>query len=82
MSNYYLNINGKIELDDFGSINDYLELVGENDKINISLYSKYIEDYNLLCKILKTKNFDFICEDEHDDKTHFINAYKNNYKNN
>ena len=82
MSDYYLNVNRRIYLSDFSNISDYLELVGKNDRLNITLKNQNIEDYNLLCRILKEKKFHVICNDEYNENMFFITAYKNEYQKN
>lgn len=51
MSEYNLDINGVINLSDYSSINDYIDVVGESDKliININYNDKIILRLYVVC---------------------------------
>lgn len=82
MSDYYLNVNGKIYLSDFSNINDYIELIGENDRLSITFKNQNIEDYNLLCRILEEKRFHIIYNGKYNEDIFSIIAYRNEHMNN
>jgi hypothetical protein len=76
MSQYCLNINGDIGLGDYSSINDYMSLVGNDDRLTITLDKKNDMDVELICSLLQKKNFQIVsCEVSNDGKYH-ITTYK------
>lgn len=64
MSDYRLNINGKVSLSDYSSINDYLEIPKKDDKVYIKLNYKSEDELDIICKILSNKGFNIIDREE------------------
>lgn len=64
MSYYKMDINGNINLSDYSNINDYIDVVGRNDKLSINLNNKDNENFNILCSLLEQKGFNIINKSE------------------
>lgn len=62
MSDYKLDIKGTIELSDYSSINDYMEIVNENDSLTINLTGNK-DEIGIICSMLKEKGFYIIREE-------------------
>lgn len=76
MSQYCLDINGEIGLGDYSSIDDYMSLVGSEDKLVITFDKKNNMDMELICSLLKKKNFEIgSCEINKEGK-YYITSYK------
>ena len=76
MSNYKLNINGKIEESDYKNIYDYFDIIGDEDELIISLSSSYNENINIIYKLLITDGFN-VKLDEEKGKKHKIKVVRN-----
>lgn len=76
MSNYKLNINGKIEESDYKNIYDYFDIIGDEDELIISLSSSYNENINIIYKLLTTDGFN-VKLDEEKGKKHKIKVVRN-----
>lgn len=57
MSKYKLQVKGNIELGDYSDINDYIDIVDVKDEFLLSFDGVDNENVQLICKILKNKNF-------------------------
>lgn len=55
MSEYQMNIVGKIELEDYSSIYDYMAIVDKNDNIMITIDNP--ENINIIKQMLENNNF-------------------------
>jgi hypothetical protein len=55
MSEYQMNIMGKIELEDYSSIYDYIAIVNKNDNLIITINS--MENVNIIKQMLENNNF-------------------------
>ena len=75
MSDYKLDINGAIELSDYSSIYDYMEIVNENDSLTINLRGKD-DDFDIICSMLKEKGFNIIRKENVENQVHYILASK------
>ncbi|CDI50853.1 hypothetical protein BN906_02896 [Clostridium tetani 12124569] len=64
MSDYKLDINGNMNLSDYSSINDYLEIPKKDDRISIKLNCNSKDELDIICKILNNKGFDVINKQE------------------
>lgn len=60
MSQYRLDINGIINLSDYSSIYDYIDIVGEEDKLTVNINFNNKDDYYIVCNMLKDKGFDIV----------------------
>jgi hypothetical protein len=70
MSQYRLDVIGEIGLSDYSNINDYFELVDSDDKFTITFDKVSPENINIVCSMLKEKNFSIYSrEEEKDGKT-------------
>ncbi|WP_315118858.1 hypothetical protein [uncultured Clostridium sp.] len=76
MSDYKLDIKGTIELSDYSSINDYMEIVNENDSLTINLTGNK-DEFGIICSMLKEKGF-YIIREELGSQWHYILAGKRN----
>jgi hypothetical protein len=64
MSNYRLNINGKIEESDYDNIYDYFSILGDEDELTISLLSKDNANINIIYRLLTMNGFNIRLEEE------------------
>lgn len=55
MSEYQMNINGKIGLEDYSSIYDYMAIVDKNDNLIITINN--IENVNIVKQMLENNSF-------------------------
>lgn len=76
MSDYHLAINGAINLGDYSSIYDYMGVIGERDKITITMNNADSENFQMLCNILRMKNFIIISKEENINGEYCITAFK------
>lgn len=58
MSQYSLDISGRIDLSDYSVIDDYVNMVGEKDKIKISIDEYEKKEAAVICTILENRDFD------------------------
>ncbi|OFI06930.1 hypothetical protein CLOACE_07240 [Clostridium acetireducens DSM 10703] len=54
MSEYFLNINGRLELSDYSSIYDYIDIVDKTDKLTINIDCNN-KDFDIIYVMLKNK---------------------------
>lgn len=76
MSQYQININGKIRLMDYSSIDDYMAIVNENDNLIVTLDSENDSDVNMIYKILEKNNFNTVRMSKGSNGRYYINANK------
>lgn len=76
MSNYKLNINGKIEESDYNNIYDYFGIIGDEDELTISLSSNDNENINIIYRLLTSNGFNIRLEEEKG-KKHKIKIVRN-----
>lgn len=77
LSQYFLNIIGKMQLSDYSNIHDYMQFVGNKDELVISINSKNPIDSDIICTMLKDNNFNVAYEGGNRDEEYYIKAYKN-----
>jgi hypothetical protein len=77
MSDYRLEITGRVDLSDYSNINDYIELVDKNDQVTISMDSIDSENVDLICKMLEEKRFNIASKGGHNDGRFYISAKRN-----
>ena len=76
MSEYRLDITGEIDLSAYSNIYDYVAIVGQNDKLIITVEGNNKENIGVLCSLLKNDNFSINSnKNDVNDKT-FISASK------
>ena len=76
MSNYKLNISGKIEESDYKNIYDYFDIIGDEDELIISLLSNDNENTDIIYKLLTSVGFN-VRLDEEKGKNHKIKVVRN-----
>jgi hypothetical protein len=76
MSEYRLEINGTIGLSDYSNINDYLNIIGENDKVTIAVDSGEAHNVDIITNILRRGGFEVTLKGSHDDARYYITAFK------
>lgn len=76
MSNYRLQINGRVDLSDYSNIRDYMYIVNQNDKFTIDLNNNE-EDADLLCSMLRKYNFSVLSKGGSIDGRYHISAIRN-----
>ncbi|SKA86599.1 hypothetical protein SAMN05428976_108105 [Clostridium sp. USBA 49] len=77
MSEYRLEINGPIGLSDYSNINDYMNIIGENDKVIISIGPGDAHNVDIITNILHHNGLEVAMKGGHDDDgRYFITAYR------
>lgn len=77
MSDYIMNISGKIELSDYSNIFDYFNIIDKNDNLTININKNNKEDIDVINSLLNRSSF-LIKRAEYDSKGNYcINANKN-----
>jgi methanogenic corrinoid protein MtbC1 len=76
MSEYRLEINGTIGLSDYSNINDYLNIIGENDKVIITVGPGESHNADIISNILRHNGFEVFMKGGHDDSRFHITAIR------
>jgi hypothetical protein len=76
MSEYRLEINGTIGLSDYSNINDYLNIIGENDKVTITVGPGEAHNADIITSILMRNGFEVVTKGGHDDARFHITAFR------
>jgi hypothetical protein len=76
MSEYRLEINGSIGLSDYSNINDYLKVIGENDKVTIAVGPGESHNVDIITSILQRNGFEVALKGGHDDARYYITAFR------
>lgn len=76
MSNYKLNIIGKILESDYSNIYDYFSIIGDEDELIVSLSMTNKENINIIHRLLTQKGFNVRLEEEKG-KKHKIKVARN-----
>lgn len=76
MSEYRLDVNGTIGLSDYSNINDYMAIIGEDDKLTISIGSGESHNVDIITSILQRNGFEVALKGGNDDGTYHISAFR------
>lgn len=76
MSDYRLWVNSDIQLQDYSSFDDYVNIVDKNDNLTITLDNNSDELKNIMCSILIKNNFSVAVRKREDQDGYFIIAIK------
>lgn len=76
MSDYSMDINGYIELSDYSSIFDYLNIIDNNDNFAIRIDKNNKEDIDLINLMLKDNKFVINYTQYDDHGNYYISANK------
>jgi hypothetical protein len=76
MSEYRLEINGTIGLSDYSNINDYMNIIGENDKVTITVGPGDAHNADIITGMLMRSGFEVFAKGGHDDGRFYITAYR------
>ncbi len=76
MSQYHMDINGKIQLMDYSSIYDYMAIVDKSDNFIITLNDTESQNIDIVCRMLEDNRFLVVCDKECDDGKYHIKAVK------
>ena len=76
MSEYRLEVNGVIGLSDYSSINDYMGIIGDDDKLTITFGASETPNVDIVTNILSRKGFQVAFKGGNDDGKYYITAYK------
>lgn len=76
MSEYRLEINGSIGLSDYSNINDYLNIIGENDKVTITIGPGDAHNADIVTSMLMRNGFEVFSKGGHDDARLYITAIR------
>ncbi|MEG1257160.1 hypothetical protein [Clostridium sp.] len=74
MSDYKMNIFGKIKLSDYSSIHDYMCIIGPSDNFHIQMNDTNEEDAKVLCNILESDKFNIVQRGGVQNGTYYIQA--------
>ncbi|MDF2882430.1 MAG: hypothetical protein K0R54_2987 [Clostridiaceae bacterium] len=77
MSDYRLWVNSDIQLQDYSSFNDYVNIVDKNDNFTITLDNDSDEVRNIMCSILIKNNFSIDVKKRENHEGYYIVAIKN-----
>ncbi|MFU0824366.1 hypothetical protein [Clostridium sp.] len=77
MSEYHLDIVGKINLSDYSKINDYMGMVDTNDKFTITFDNSSIERSDIIYSMLENNNFNIYSKGGNKDGKLYITASRN-----
>jgi len=77
MSEYRLDVEGKLELSDYSSIHDYIGVLGGEDKLTIVVDKKGAGDMNILCSMLINECFTIASEKKELEGKYYISAHRN-----
>lgn len=76
MSDYRLWVNSDIQLQDYSSFDDYVNIVDKNDNLTITLDNNSDELKNIMCSILIKNNFSVAVRKREDQNGYSIVAIK------
>ncbi|GAA0789889.1 hypothetical protein [Hathewaya limosa] len=76
MSQYSLDISGKIDLSDYSIIDDYMKVVGNNDKIRISIDNQQNKESGVICSMLENADFHIQSKGGENNGKYYIQAIK------
>lgn len=76
MSNYFLDINGSVDLSDYSIIDDYIKVVDFDDNITIKFDSNFEQDIKIIETILQKDDFNILKKGGINNGKYFIEAYK------
>lgn len=77
MSKYKMNIVGKISLEDYSSIQDYMAIVNKDDDLTIIIDKHDDENIKIIYSMLENKNFIINSSKNYNGNKHYIRAFKN-----
>lgn len=77
MSEYRLEVNGTIGLSDYSNINDYMGIIGEDDKLTITIGTGETHNVDIISNILNHNGFQVAFKGGNDDGKYYISAYRN-----
>lgn len=77
MSEYQMNITGKISLADYSSIYDYIAIVDKDDNLTISIENN-AESINIVKQMLENNNFTVDLDCNKHNGRYYIKASKTN----
>lgn len=77
MSEYQMNISGKISLADYSSIYDYIAIVDKDDNLTISIENN-AENINIVRQMLENNNFTVNLDCNKYSGRYYIKAFKTN----
>ncbi|QAT41434.1 hypothetical protein [Clostridium sp. JN-9] len=66
MSDYRLWVNSDIQLQDYSSFDDYVNIVDKNDNLTITLHNNSDELKDIMCSILIKNNFSVTVREDQD----------------
>jgi hypothetical protein len=76
MSEYRLEVNGTIGLSDYANINDYMNIIGENDKVVVTVGAGEAHNVDIITSLLGRNGFEVALKGGHDDGRYYITAYR------
>lgn len=76
MSEYRLEINGTIGLSDYSNISDYMNIIGENDKVTIVIGPGDAHNADIITSVFQRNGFEVAAKGGHDDGRYYLTAYK------
>lgn len=77
MSHYCLWVNTDVQLQDYSSFSDYVNIVDKNDNLTITLDNNSDEVMDIICSILTNNNFSIDVKRRENYGGYYITATKN-----
>lgn len=76
MSNYSMDISGKINLADYSNIYDYLKIIDKDDEFRININKNNKNDIEIISSMLVDNQFDIVDAKYDKEGNYHINASK------
>lgn len=76
MSQYQMDINGRIGLADYSSIYDYIAIVNKDDNLTINIDNNEFDNINIIKRILEDNKFTIDMGEQNNNGRYYIKAFK------
>lgn len=76
MSNYRMDINGIIQLSDYSLIQDYIEIVDNDDNIVFHINNNPETEIDILCNLLEKDKFTILSKLKNNEGGYYVEAKK------
>lgn len=76
MSEYSLDISGKIDSSDYSMIDDYIKVVTKQDKLKISIDNSSVPESEMICSMLQSSDFYIRSQGKGNNGKYYIQAVK------
>lgn len=76
VSEYSLDITGKIDSKDYSTIDDYLQVVTKQDKLKITIDNSSVPESGMICSMLQGSDFYIQSQGKANNGKYYIQAVK------